>query len=112
MAVKYELFGEAGLQHRQQNQHYPETRKKQAVESYLSGQLSIEAVCKKYQPRTRSQLERWIVLYNGQKELLSPGGKRKGIRMTRTSYEKRKAAEEYCMEHGKDYKARAVSSAN
>lgn len=107
--LNYELFGEAGLQHRLQNQHYAETLKRQAVESYLSGQLSIEAVCKKYQLQSRSQLERWIVLYNGQKELRSPGGKRKGIRMTRTSYEKRKAAVEYCMEHGKDYKATAVS---
>ena len=106
--LNYELFGEAGLQHRQQNQHYPKTLKRQAVESYLSGQLSIEAVCKKYQLRSRSQLERWIVLYNGQKELRSPGGKREGIRMTRTSYEKRKAAVEYCMEHGRDYKATAA----
>ena len=106
--LNYELFGEAGLQHRLQNQHYPETLKRQAVESYLSGQLSIEAVCKKYQLRSRSQLERWIVLYNGQKELRSPGGKQKGIRMTRTSYEKRKAAVEYCMEHVRDYKATAA----
>lgn len=29
--------------------------------------------------------------------------------MTRTSYEKRKVAVEYCMEHGKDYKATAAS---
>lgn len=106
--LNYELFGEAGLQHRQQNRHYPETLKRQAVESYLSGQLSIEAVCKKYQLRSRSQLERWIVLYNGQKELRSPGGKREGIRMTRTSYENRKAAVEYCMEHGRDYKVTAA----
>lgn len=42
--LNYELFGEAGLQHRTQNQHYPEALKRQAVESYLSGQISIEAV--------------------------------------------------------------------
>ena len=47
--LNYEMFGESGLQHRLQNQHYGETLKRQAVESYLSGQLSIEAVCKKYQ---------------------------------------------------------------
>lgn len=93
--LNYELCGGAGLQHRLQNQHYPEPLKRQAVESYLSGQLSIEAVCKKYQLRSRSQLE-CRMLYNGQKELRSPGGKREGIRMTRTSYEKRKAAVPSC----------------
>lgn len=75
--LNYELFGESGLQHRIQNQHYPEALKRQAVETYLSRQLSIDAVCKKYQLRSRSQLEGWIVLYNGQKGLHSPGGDRK-----------------------------------
>ena len=110
--LNYELFGEAGLQHRIQNQHYPEALKLQAVEAYLSKQLSIEAVCKQYQLRSRSQLEDWIVLYNGQKGLRSPKGSEKGTRMTRTSYEKqyerRKAAIEYCIEHGKDYKVTAA----
>lgn len=110
--LNYELFGEVGLQHRLQNHHYPELLKRQALESYLSGQLSIEAVCKKYQLRSRSQLESWIVMYNGQKGLRSPGGGQKGIRMTRTSYEKRyekrKAAVEYRIGHGKDYKATAA----
>lgn len=41
--------------------------KQQAVELYPSGQLSIEAVCKKYQLRSKSQLEQWIKLYSGQK---------------------------------------------
>lgn len=107
--LNYELFGGAGLQHRLQNQHYPEALKRQAVESYLSGQLSIEAVCRKYQLRSRSQLEHWIMLYNGQKEFRSPGGKQKGIRMTRTSYEKRRAAVEYCVKHGRDYRSTAAS---
>ena len=111
--LNYELFGEAGLQHRIQNQHYPEALKRQAVEVYLSGQLNIEAVCKKYQLRSRSQLEGWIVLYNGQKGLRSPGEEQKGTQMTRTSYEKRyekrKAAVKYCIEHDKDYKATAAS---
>ena len=110
--LNYELFGETGLQYRLQNQHYPESLKRQALESYLSGQQSIEAVCKKYQLRSRSQLESWIVMHNGQKGLHSPGGGQKGSWMTRTSYEKgyerRKAAVEYCIGHGKDYKATAV----
>jgi len=107
--LNYEMFGEAGLQHRIQNRHYPEIVKRQAVESYLTGRLSIETVCKKYQLRSRTQLEKWILSYNGQKEFQSPGGRRKGVRMTMTSYQKRKAAVEYCIDHGKDYKATAAS---
>ena len=106
--LNYELFGEVGLQHQLQNQHYPESLKRQSLESYLSGQMSMEAVCKKYQLRSRSQQESWMVMYHGQKGLRSPGGRRKGIRMTRTSYEKRKAAVEYCIEHSKGYKATAA----
>ena len=62
----YDLFGEEGLHHRRENHHYPAIMKQQAVELYLSGQISIEAVCKKYQLRSRSQLEQRMKLYNGQ----------------------------------------------
>lgn len=65
----YDLFGEEGLRHRKGNHHYPAIVKQQAAELYLSGQISIEAVCKKYQLRSRSQLEQWIKLYNGQKRI-------------------------------------------
>lgn len=105
----YEMFGEAGLQHRIQNRYHPEIIKRQVVESYLSGKLNIEAVRKKYQLRSRTQLEQWILSYNGQKEFQFPSGGRKGVRMTMISYQKRKAAVEYCIDHGKDYKATAAS---
>lgn len=52
----YDLFGEEGLYHQRENHHYPAIVKQQAAEPYLSGQISIEAVCKKYQLRSRSQL--------------------------------------------------------
>ena len=105
--LNYEMFGETGLQHRVQNQYYPEALKRQAVESYLSG-VCIEAVCKKFHLRSRTQLEQWVVLYNGQKELRSPGGNRKKDWMTMDNYQKRKAAVEYCIEHGKNYKLTAA----
>lgn len=47
----------------------------------------------------QEQLE--IVLYNGQKELRSPGGNRKEDWMAVNHYQKRKQAVEYCIEHGK-----------
>ena len=46
--LNYDLLGEEGLCHHAGNHHYPAIVKQQAVESYLSGQMSIEAVCKQY----------------------------------------------------------------
>lgn len=83
--LNYDLFGEEGVRHRAGNHHYPAIVKQQAVELYLSGQMSIEAVCKKYQLRSRSQLEQWVMLYNGQKGFRSPGGRR-GVRLAMVSY--------------------------
>ena len=105
--LNYELLGEEGLEHRAQNQRYSEELKRQAVEAYLSGDLRIEAVCKKYQLRSRTQLEQWVKWYNGHKEFRSPGGNRKGAQMTMRDYQKRKEAVAYCIEHGKDYKGTA-----
>ena len=45
--LNYELFGEAGLQHRIQNQHYPEALKCEAVEAYLPEQLSTASNAEK-----------------------------------------------------------------
>ena len=59
--LNYDLFGAEGLRHRAGNHHYPAILKRQAVESYLSGRMSIEAVCKKYQLRSRSQLIQWVI---------------------------------------------------
>ncbi len=71
--------------------------------------MSIEAGCKKYQLRSRSQLEQWVMLYNDQKGFRSPGGKR-GVRLAMMSYEECKTAVEYCIAHEKIYKLTAVHS--
>lgn len=100
--LNYELFGKEGLYPRTKNQHYSETLKRQAVELYLSGQVSEKMVCKKYQIRSRSQLEKWISWYNGQKEFRPAGGSRSGTRMTR-NYEGQIKAVEYCLAHERNY---------
>lgn len=100
--LNYELFGKESLYLRTKNQHYSEAVKQQAVELYLSGQMSEKMVCKKYQIRSQSQLEKWISWYNGQKEFRPAGGSRSGTRMTR-NYEERKRAVEYCLAHDRNY---------
>ena len=81
--LNYEMFGQEGLYPRTGNQHYSETQKREAVELYLSGQVSEEMVCKKYQIRSRTILEKWILCYTGQQEFRPAGCARSGSRMTR-----------------------------
>ena len=100
--LNYEMFGQEGLYPRTGNQYYSETQKREAVELYLSGQASEEMVCKKYQIRSRTILEKWILCYTGQQEFRPAGGARSGSHMTR-NYEERKNAVEYCIAHGKNY---------
>lgn len=61
----YQAMGEAGLDHRKGNQRYPESLKKDAVSDYVSGQFGLKMICEKYQIRSRTQLERLVLLYNG-----------------------------------------------
>lgn len=71
--LNYEMFGTEGLCHRAGNHHYSKEIKREAVEAYLSGRMSEEEICKKYQIRSRTQLEKWVSLYNGQKEFRPAG---------------------------------------
>ena len=64
--LNYEMFGTEGLCHRAGNHHYSKEIKREAVEAYLSGRMSEEEICQKYQIRSRTQLEKWVSLYNGQ----------------------------------------------
>lgn len=101
--LNYELFGIDGLLHRSRNQRYAERLKREAVESYLSGRMSEEAICKKYQIRSRTQLEKWVSVYNDQKEFRTPGGARKGVHMVKCSESEKKSVVEYCILHNRDY---------
>ena len=47
--LNYEMFGTEGLCHRAGNHHYSKEIKREAVEAYLSGRMSEEEICKKYQ---------------------------------------------------------------
>ena len=101
--LNYEMFGTEGLCHRTRNHHYSKEIKREAVEAYLSGWMSEEDICKKYQIRSRTQLEKWVSLYNGQKEFRPAGGARKGTCMAKISEEEKQAAVEFCIAHDRDY---------
>ena len=85
------------------NKSYPAELKYQAVEDYLRGESSQRKICKKYGIRSKCQLQDWIKLYNGHKELKCHTG---GSRMTKgrdTTYEERIALVKECIENGYNY---------
>ena len=55
------MSGKERLRHCAWEHHDPAIVKQRAAESYLSGQRRIEAVCKKYQLRSRPQLEQRVM---------------------------------------------------
>lgn len=104
---KHETFGIDGFEHTG-HRNYPRELKKSAVNAYLSGEGSHAAICKKYGISSRTQLQNWIKMYNGHRELRPSGGRGSDIYMTKgkaTTYEERLEIVSYCIEHGNDYTA-------
>ena len=103
----YETYGESGFL-RTENRRYSKELKLSAVQAYLNGEGSHAAICKKYGISSRTQLQNWIKMYNGHRELRPSGGRGSDIYMTKgkaTTYEERLEIVSYCIEHGNDYTA-------
>lgn len=103
----YETYGESGFL-RTENRRYSKELKLSAVQAYLNGEGSHAAICKKYGISSRTQLQNWIKMYNGHKELRPSRGRGSDIYMTKgraTTYKERIEIVSYCIEHGNDYPA-------
>ena len=103
----YETYGESVFL-RTENRRYSKELKLSAVQAYLNGEGSHAAICKKYGISSRTQLQNWIKMYNGHRELRPSGGRGSDIYMTKgkaTTYEERLEIVSYCIEHGNDYTA-------
>lgn len=106
--ANYESMGSSGLVCKHTNNRYSVDCKVGAVEAYLRGEGSLESICTKYGLRSKKQLQDWIALYNGHKELQATGGQGRGICMTKgrlTTLEERIEIVSYCISQGKDYGA-------
>ena len=104
---RYETFGAEGFKNTG-NRKYSSELKGSAVQAYLNGEGSYAAICKKYGISSRTQLQNWIKMYNGHKELRPSRGRGSDIYMTKgrtTTYEERIEIVSYCIEHGNDYPA-------
>ena len=104
---RYETFGSDGFGNTG-NRQYPSALKESAVKAYLNGEGSHAEICKRYGISSRTQLQNWIKLYNGHRELRPSRGRGSDIYMTKgktTTYEERIEIVSYCIEHGNDYTA-------
>ena len=87
------------------NKKYSGELKQQAVLDYLAGRGSQNDICKKYGIRSRSRLQSWIKMYNGNEKLKSSGTGGSAI-MTKgrkTTFEERVEIVQYCIAHDRNY---------
>lgn len=88
------------------NKKYSKELKTLAVQDYLAGTGSQREICKKYGILRHSQLQQWILWYNGHKEIRERSHAKGEIYMTKgrkTTQEERAEIVAFCIEHNKDY---------
>ena len=84
---------------------YSKELKEKAVSDYLSGQGSLNDICKKYGIRSRSKLQIWIKKYNSHEELKASGtgGSVIMTKGRKTTFEERVEIASYCISHDHNY---------
>lgn len=102
--MKYESMGTDAFV-KLGNKRYSKELKEQAVNDYLAGKGSLMGLCKKYGIHSSTQLSRWILLYNGHKELKASGtgGHSLMIKGRKTTFEERIEIVQYCIAHEHNY---------
>lgn len=86
--------------------HYSPELKQLAVQSYLSGEGSQEDICKKYEIRSKRQLQNWIKVYNTHGDFRSAkpfGGKHYMSTPRITTADERIQVAKECIASGKNY---------
>lgn len=108
---KYKIWGSDAFISLPKNKSYTKEFKMQAVEEYISGMSSVREIVAKYNIGSKSMLERWILLYNANRELKDYNPKQ-GVYMAearrKTTFEERKEIVSYCISHSRNYKDAAI----
>ena len=102
----YRREGALSLVPEERNRVYSPELKKEAVLEYLSGGYSQHSICEKYGIRSRSQLRRWIEMYNDHGEFNSVKHYGGGSYMKKsriTTQEERTQIVKECIASGKNY---------
>ena len=88
----------------ERNQSYSPELKMQAVQAYLAGQGSLQVIASRYGLRSKTQLQRWIKMYNEGRDFRQ--GKLGGRHMKssrKTTEEERIAIVKDCLDNGLSY---------
>lgn len=104
---KYQTEGSEGLYPKKGFTAYPAELKLRAVEDYLSGGGSLDAMCRKYGISSHAVLQQWVTLYNQGHRDFKMRRAQEEKNMTeskRLSQEEKVQAVLYCIEHGLDYR--------
>jgi len=101
----YKAYGIDGLNPKSKNRSCAVETKLQAVKEYISGEVSYENLCAKYEISSTKVVRRWLKKYNGHEEIKTSrsGG---DIYMTKgrnTTLEERIEIIGFCVENGRDY---------
>jgi len=92
------------------NQSYSSELKEMIVLEYLSGKGSYNNITAKYNLRSKSQLQNWVLLYNANRELKDYIPNREVYMASarrKTTIKERKEIVKYCIDHNHDYKGTA-----
>ena len=106
----YIYFGEDGLERLRKKNFYSKEVKMAAVQDYLSGELSLREVTRKYRLSGRSILRIWVKKYTSHSEL-QDSGKGMSQAMTKgrkTTVEERIEIVRACLANGKNYQEIAI----
>ena len=107
---KYREHGEEAFFKTSKNNSYSSEFKKACVEAVLSGEGSVDDIVAKYKISARSVLQRWIKMYNANRELKDYCPKSEvymADARRKTTIEERKDIVEYCISHNRNYKETA-----
>ena len=102
----YEVFGEEIYKEKKNYKKWSNEIKITAVREYFDGRGSIEDICKKYKISTSVIFRRWILWYNGHREIKERTSAKGEIYMTKgrkTTQEERIEIVAFCIEHNYDY---------
>ena len=99
----YRSEGNAGLECGRKNRIYSVQTKQQAVETYLTGQYSLQKICEIFKIRGTHQLRDWLKVYNSGREFKRmSGGSRMKSTHKATKEERIRIAKE-CLASGNNY---------
>ena len=107
---RYRENGPAAFLKTKQNRSYSSDFKEKLVLEYLSGEGTFTDIAAKYNLPSKSQLQKWVSLYNANRELKDYCPNREvymAEARRKTTIEERKEIVEYCINHNRNYKETA-----